>query len=835
MNDKPADAIAPNDNHEHTRTGHSVAALKRAFLDNLFYIQGRYLDVATPSDLYTALAYTVRDRLLHRFNQSSKTFKHSASRTVCLFSAEYLPGPHLGNNMMNLDIMENVRAMLRELGLEFDRLLEEEQEPGLGSGGLGRLAACFLDSLATLQIPAIGYGIRYEHGMFNQEIVDGVQVETTDKWLHAGNPWEIRRPKLVMPVGFGGSTRREGSGSNAVVHWEPAEYVNGVAFDTPVPGYRVNNVNLLRLWRAEAPESFDVQAFNAGDYYRAVDRKIASENLSKVLYPNDVPEAGKVLRLKQQYFFVACSLRDMLRIYLDTTATGLDHFHEKFVIQLNDTHPAIAVVELLRLLVDDHGMPWAKAWSVTRHTFRYTNHTLMPEALEKWPVRLFEKLLPRHLELIYTINDWFLDEVRLRFHGDNEKIARLSLIEHDGETYVRMANLACAGSRHINGVARLHTELLKSEVLRDFHDLWPERIINVTNGVTPRRFLQLNNPALASLIGEAVGGEWSHDLERLRRLEERVDDPGFQDSWRRVKQANKQRLAHCLGRRADITIDPDTLFDIQVKRIHEYKRQHLNLLHVITLYNRIRNDPHYTAVPRTFIFGGKASPGYAMAKLMIRLINAVAAMVNRDPACKDLLRVVFFPNFNVKHSSWIYPAADLSEQISLAGMEASGTGNMKFAMNGALTIGTLDGANVEIRDAVGHDNFFLFGMNADEVRGLRLSGYRPREYVERNPELGAALELIQTGYFSRGDRELYRPLVDTLLNRDPFMLIADYAAYVSCQEGVNEIYRDAAAWTRRAITNVARIGPFSSDRAVREYCDRIWQIGPVPVMAATID
>ncbi len=817
-------------NHEHTRTGTSVEALKRAFVDNLFYIQGKYLDVATPSDLYRALAYMVRDRLLHRFIESAKTFKHDGARSVCYFSAEFLPGPHLCNNMINLCILDNSKQMIEEISLEFDGLLEQEEEPGLGNGGLGRLAACYMDSLATLQIPAIGYGIRYEHGIFNQEINGGWQVETTDKWLHTGNPWEIRRPKITIPVKFGGHTEQFHDNGNLRVRWVPVEIVNGVAYDTPVPGYKVGNVNLLRLWSSEATESFDFQAFNKGDYYAAVDDKIYSENLTKVLYPNDEPEAGKELRLRQQYFFVSCSLQDMIRIHSDTSGDGLERFHEKFVVQLNDTHPAIAVIELLRLLIDEHHMGWDRAWEVTRQSFCYTNHTLLPEALEKWPVRLFRKLLPRHLELIYEVNQRHLDDVRLKFHGDDKKIANLSIIDETGEGYIRMANLACVGSSRINGVAALHTELVKNTILRDFYDLTPEKFVNVTNGVTPRRFLVLSNNPLAMLIKERIGNDdWVRHLNQLQDLEGAAEDVAYQQQWRDVKRIAKERLSQYINHRVGILSDPDSMFDIQVKRIHEYKRQHLNALHIIALYNRIKQDPHYDMVPRTFIFGGKAAPGYTMAKLMIKLITSIADVVNRDPMSRDLLKVVFFPNFNVKHAQWVYPAADLSEQISLAGMEASGTGNMKFSMNGALTIGTLDGANIEIREEVGDENFFLFGNTAEQVNAIRVDGYRPWEYVQGNEELRQVLELISTGYFSHGDTELFRPFVDNLMQYDPFMLFADYQDYIERQQDVSLAYRNTSSWTRMSILNVARIGKFSSDRSIKDYCENIWDIQPVPV------
>ncbi len=815
--------------YEPTRTGMSVESLKRAFLDNLFYIQGRFPDVASPNDYYQALAYTIRDRLLHRWVTTAQTYKSRDSRTVCYLSAEFLLGPHLGNNIINLGIADNLKQAMKELGLDLFELLQAEEEPGLGNGGLGRLAACYMDSLATLQMPAIGYGIRYEFGIFDQQIRNGWQVEITDKWLHNGNPWEIRRPEIQFHVKFGGHTEhfRDEEGQDWV-QWMPESVVRGVAYDTPVAGYRVDNANLLRLWTAEAPESFDFQAFNVGDYYGAVGHKVECENLSKVLYPNDEPDAGKELRLKQQYFFASCSLQDMLRIY-SQTSNKLENFHRKFAVQLNDTHPAVSVVELMRLLMDEHVMEWDQAWAITQNTFAYTNHTLLPEALEKWPVSLFGRLLPRHLEIVYEINRRFLDEVRLKYPGDNDRIARLSLIDESGERYVRMANLACVGSRAINGVAALHTELLKRDVLRDFYELWPAKFSNKTNGVTPRRFMALCNPELAALITARIGARWVTRLDELKKIEGLVNDPGFHDEWHRCKQTNKRALANVIKKHTGMIIDPETLFDIQVKRIHEYKRQHLNVLHIVTLYNRIKQDPDVDITPRTFIFGGKAAPSYFMAKLMIKLINSVADVVNRDPDVRDRLRVVYFPDYNVKHSEWIYPAADLSEQISTAGKEASGTGNMKFSLNGALTIGTLDGANIEIREEVGPQNFFLFGLTAEQVSRLKAQGYRPSQYCHENNQLREAIDLISSGIFSHGDADLFRPLVDSLMWHDPYMLFADYQSYVDCQAEVGHAYRDRGHWTRMSILNVARMAKFSSDRAIREYAKDIWKVRPVVV------
>jgi starch phosphorylase len=814
---------------EPTRTGLSADALQRAVLDNLAYLQARFPALATPYDWYMALAYSVRDRMLARWLATARALPAHEVKFACYLSAEFLIGPQLMNNLINLGIEAPAREAMQALGQDLDALAALEEEPGLGNGGLGRLAACYLDSLATLEIPAVGYGIRYEFGIFDQEIRDGWQVEVTDKWLQKGNPWELLRPEISFYVNFGGHTEAYSDAQgNYQVRWVPMGQIKGVACDTPVLGYRVNTCNTLRLWKSEAVESFDFQDFNVGDYYGAVRMKMISETLSKVLYPNDEPEIGKRLRLAQQYFFVSCSLQDMLRVF-DFKGEPITRFPEVCAVQLNDTHPSIAVAELMRLLVDVRGLPWEQAWDITTRTLAYTNHTLLPEALETWGLPLFQNVLPRPLEIIYEINRRFLDEVRKRYPGDEARVARLSLIDEHGDKRVRMANLATVGSHAVNGVAALHSELLKQTVLRDFAELWPERFRNVTNGVTPRRFMVLSNPALARMLDETVGEGWVTDLTRLRVLEERASDPAFQEQWRRVKRLNKEALAFRIREGTGIVLDTSALFDIQVKRIHEYKRQHLNVLHIITLYNRLRANPQLDIAPRCFIFGGKAAPGYHMAKLMIRLINGVAAVVNDDPVVNGRLKVAFFPDFNVKNAHAVYPAADLSEQISTAGKEASGTGNMKFTLNGALTIGTLDGANVEIREEVGAENFFLFGLTAAEVGALQARGYRPREYYERDAELRAALDLIGSGAFANGDANLFRGLLDHLLNHDTFLLLADYRAYVDAQSEVDRAFRDPARWTRMSILNVARAGKFSSDRAIREYCDAIWGAKPVPV------
>jgi starch phosphorylase len=815
----------------HTRIARSVEAIRRSFVDNLFYVTVRTFDNATPLDHYTALAYTVRDRLLARLIATDEHYKRREVKTVAYLSAEFLPGPHLGNNLRNLGLWDNVRQAMKELGLDLETILEAEEEPGLGNGGLGRLAACYMDSMATQEIPAIGYGIRYEYGIFEQSIKDGWQVETADAWLCNGNPWELPS-QLRFPVKFGGHIEHFSDDEGcARTRWVPESVIHGVAFDTPILGYGVLNVNLLRLWKAEARESFNLQTFNSGDFYGAVDSMIAAQNISKILYPNDEPEAGKVLRLRQQYFFVSCSLQDMMRVTLSGKGS-LEHFPDSFVVQLNDTHPAIAIAEFMRLMVDEHRMEWDRAWALTQKSFAYTNHTLLPEALETWPLELFQRNLPRHMDIIYEINGRFLDDVRIRFIDDTARLSRMSLIDEgsgNGTRRVRMANLACVGSMAINGVAKMHSELLKQTVLKDFYEMWPEKFQNKTNGVTPRRFIALANPAEAALIGEVAGPDWLRDLDKLGLLEPYAADSAFLARWRGIKRLAKEHLANHIGRHYGVSLDPDSLFDIQVKRIHEYKRQHLNVLHIISLYHRLKQSPQLAITPRTFIFGGKAAPGYYMAKLIIKLINSVADVINRDQQVNRVLKVVFVPNFSVKSGQRIYPAADLSEQISTAGKEASGTGNMKFTMNGALTIGTLDGANVEIREAVGEENFFLFGKTVQQVDEIWAAGYRPADIYRDNENLRDVIDLINSGHFSHGDRALFRPLTDNLLYSDPFLVCADFQDYLDCQACVGEAYRDSEQWSRMSLLNVARSGRFSSDRAIREYNRDIWRVTPLSV------
>ena len=811
------------------RTGLQADAIKQAVLDHLLYSLARPLALAKPHEYYHALALAVRDRLQHRWMDTTMSYMASETKVACYLSAEFLMGPHLGNNLVNLGIEEAARQALSELGQDFEQILDCEEEPGLGNGGLGRLAACYLDSLATLQRPAIGYGIRYEFGIFDQEIHDGWQTEITDKWLHRGNPWEIIKPHIAFHVNWGGHTEHyiDTYGVHQV-RWVPERVVKGVAYDTPIQGYNVTTCNTLRLWSAEAVQDFDFQAFNTGDYYQAVADKVVSETVSKVLYPNDEPEVGKRLRLAQQYFFVSCSLQDMLRL-LEIRGEPVTRFADFYAVQLNDTHPSIGVAELMRLLMDEHNLDWNRAWEITVATFGYTNHTLLPEALETWPLPMFAELLPRHIEIIYEINRRFLEEVSARFPRDEERIRRMSLIGEEGGRYVRMAHLASVGSHAINGVAALHTELVKSSILRDFYELWPEKFNNKTNGVTPRRFLALSNPGLRELLNRTLGAGWLTDVSQLSRLAPYAEDADFRQQWRDIKLHNKKVLADYIQQRTGVTLDPSWMFDIQVKRIHEYKRQHLNVLHIITQYMRLKANPQLHVPPRAFIFGGKAAPGYFMAKRIIKLINAVAETINHDPAVNTRMKVVFVPNFNVKNAHSIYPAADLSEQISTAGKEASGTGNMKFMMNGALTIGTLDGANIEIREEVGAENFFLFGLNAAEVSQLKRDGYRPHELIEHNPELRAVLELIASGHFSHGDRDVFRPIVENLSWSDPFLVMADYASFIAAQERVDQAWLDSERWTRMSILNTAHSGKFSSDRAIAEYCEQIWGVPSVIV------
>ncbi|MEI6029990.1 MAG: glycogen/starch/alpha-glucan phosphorylase [Synechococcaceae cyanobacterium ELA739] len=790
-----------------------TSSLAQSMRRHLFSSQAKSPSLATSHDHYLCLALAVRDRLLTSWVDTAETYTRQHVRTAVYLSAEYLLGPHLENNLGSLGLREEADTACQELGLSLEDLLAQEPEPGLGNGGLGRLAACFQESMATLELPAIGYGIRYEFGIFRQQVGPTGQLESTDPWLASGNPWEVIRPEWSYPVQIGGQT------------------VIGVAYDTPILGYGVHTANTLRLWSAQAPDAFDFASFNAGDYTRAVLQKVQSETLSKVLYPNDELEQGKRLRLSQQIFFVSCSLQDMFRI-LQGQGLPVTEFHRKFAVQLNDTHPAIAVAELMRLLIDEHGVDWDTAWTITTATISYTNHTLLPEALECWSLGLFQQLLPRQLQIIYEINARFLRMMRLKYPGRPELLEKLSLIQEGPERKVRMAHLAVVGSHQVNGVAELHSELLVKNLFHDFAAIWPERFTNVTNGVTPRRWLSVANLPLSQLLDETIGSGWRRDLDQLGQLEPLAGDGGFLERWHGVREQAKQRLASTIHAQAGVLVDPASLFDVQVKRIHEYKRQHLAALQIVERYLRIRAGEDLP--PRTMIFGGKAAPGYAMAKLIIRLIVGIAEIVNIDPAMDGRLRVVFLPNFSVKLGQRIYPAVDLSEQISTAGMEASGTGNMKMSLNGALTIGTLDGANIEIRDRVGHDNFFLFGHTAEQLAAINRNGYHPMPWLENDPMTREAIDLIGSGHFSEGDRDLFHPLLANLCSSDPFRVMADIGDYRRAQNEVDDVWRDPMRWRTMSVLNTARCGFFSSDRSIREYAERIWKVQPVPVQACSV-
>lgn len=813
---------------EYNATPDADRSMKQAILDNLHYLLGKPDSFASLNDWYMAVAYTVRDRMMKNWIALIKSAVGKRVQIVGYLSAEFLMGPHLGNAMINLGLYEDVKKAVEELGLDMDQIVKQEQEPGLGNGGLGRLAACFLDSLSTLGVPAIGYGIRYEFGIFDQQIRDGWQVESTDKWLLLGNPWEIAQPEICFNIKLEGHTENyvDDSGKQKM-KWIPGSQVKGVAYDTPVPGYKNEAVNILRLWKSEAVESFDFDAFNKGDYLGAVNEKIYSETISKVLYPNDESEKGKRLRLSQQYFFVSCSLQDVLRLQ-KLRGLPLEKLPKAMPLQLNDTHPAIAVAELMRLLIDENEMEWDKAWEITKSTLSYTNHTLLPEALEKWSLPLFARLLPRHLQIIFDINDHFLKDIRANHKANDELVRRISIIDEDGERYIRMAHLASVGTHAINGVSALHSELVKKDLLKDFYALTPGKFFNVTNGVTPRRWMKLYNPKMSALITESIGDGWVTRLDtELIKLEKFAQDEAFQEKWRRIKYENKSDLASVIKERTGVVVDPHSLFDVQVKRIHEYKRQHLNALHIVYLYNQVKKNPAMDIVPRTFIFGGKAAPGYYLAKLIIKLINAIAEKVNKDSDVNGRLTVVFFPDFNVKNGEYVYRAAELSEQISTAGKEASGTGNMKFSLNGALTIGTLDGANVEMREAVGAENFFLFGLETKEVYELRQKGYTPYDYYLSHAALKEVIDTIRSGAFSEGEPALFNPLIDSLLSYDPFMVLADFQSYVDSQVKVSDTFRNKAHWNQMSILNVARMGYFSSDRSIKEYCDHIWHVKPL--------
>ena len=813
---------------QHKPLNLNLSSVKQSMNNHLIFSVGKDTITATHRDWFFALAEVVRERLIERWMDTMRRYYNNDAKRVYYFSMEFLIGRSLMNSVLNVGFVDEVRQACVEAGIDLDKVTELEFDAALGNGGLGRLAACFLDSMATIGLPGYGMGIRYEYGMFNQKIEDGWQVEHPDNWLRYGNPWEFPRPEVLYPVKFHGHVVQYcDEGGTPHHHWIETEDVMAMAYDTPVPGYGLNTVNNMRLWSAKASRDFDLKYFNEGNYIKAVEDKNESENLSKVLYPDDTTNMGKELRLKQQYFFVSASLQDILYRFRKHHET-FDELPDKVAIQLNDTHPSIAIPELMRLLLDIHHLEWNHAWDITTRTFSYTNHTLMPEALETWAVSLFESVLPRHLQIIYEINQRFLKGVMHHFPGDNELIKRMSIIDETHGRRVRMAHLAIVGSHHVNGVARLHSELMRTTIFADFDRYYPGKLTNITNGITPRLWLNQANPGLTSLITNRIGKEWITDLSQLRQLAKLVGDRAFQAEFRTVKRANKERLAELVMDRLAIEINPDSLFDVQVKRIHEYKRQLLNLLHVVTLYNRIRANPSLDVVPRTVIIAGKAAPGYATAKLIIKLANSIADIVNNDPAVRGLLKLVFIPNYDVSTASIIIPAADLSQQISTAGTEASGTGNMKLALNGALTIGTLDGANIEIMEEVGKDNIFIFGLDAQEVAAMKGSGYNPWDYYHANAELKQALDMIASGYFSPEQADRFQPIVNNLTHGgDPYLLLADYAAYVAAQERVEALYRDQQQWTHHAILNVAGMGKFSSDRAIGEYAEKIWGAKPV--------
>ncbi|GAA2247783.1 glycogen/starch/alpha-glucan phosphorylase [Rarobacter faecitabidus] len=809
----------------------TVETFSSDFIARLRHSRGVDLETASQNDLYSALAWTVRKNLIDRWLETKKTQAAQKAKVVAYLSAEYLLGAQLNNMLLASGLEQTARDAMASLGLDFDKLASVEVEPGLGNGGLGRLAACFVDSLATLDIPAIGYGIRYQHGIFRQTFVDGRQAEQPDNWLELGSPWELPHPEASVTVRFGGSVAHATSATGEdVATWTPSWEVEAVPYNYLVPGYGTANVNSLRLWSARATQSFDLQIFNSGDYEAAVRAQTFAENISQVLYPEDSTPQGKELRLQQQYFFVAASLRDMIE-QVGTSLDALRTLPERVVFQLNDTHPVIAIPELMRLLVDEYSVAWDEAWDITRSVFNYTCHTLLPEALEVWPVELLGRLLPRHMEIIFRINDDFIAELREQRPHDELLVRRMSIIQEQPLRAVRMAHLATIGSTKVNGVAALHSELLKDKVLVDFSNLWPGKFTNVTNGVTPRRFVKLANPGLSSLIDEAIGTGWVKDLSELRQLEPLAEDAEFRARFRDVKYANKVRFAKVLQERDGIEVSPDAIFDVMVKRLHEYKRQMLKLLHVVSLYDRVLKgdfDPT-TLTKRVVLFGAKAAPGYLMAKEIIALINAVGKTINSDPRLDGRLRIAFPANYNVTLAEKLIPAADVSEQISLAGKEASGTGNMKFALNGALTIGTLDGANVEIRELVGEDNFFLFGLTEPEVEQLQSAGYQSAKYYESNPALRGAIDLIASGAFSNGDRSAFERVVSDLLWHDRFLVLADFESYIEAQSTLESAYADQDAWSRAAVLNVARSGFFSSDRSIRDYLDRIWHAPAVPL------
>ncbi|KAA0895373.1 glycogen/starch/alpha-glucan phosphorylase [Oryzomonas rubra] len=803
--------------------------LQRSFMRHLHYTLVKDKYSATKADLYLALAFAVRDMLAERWLDTQQSYYINDAKRVYYISMEFLMGRSLGNSLINLGIKEEWENALMEMGIDLEDIAETEWDAGLGNGGLGRLAACFLDSMATMSLPAYGYGIRYEYGMFYQKIIDGGQYELPDNWLRYENPWEFGRQEHLHKIRYEGRVVESSDPAGEVRHsWVDTHDVMALAYDVPVPGYGNETVNTMRLWSAKSTREFELESFNRGNYVGAVESKMKTENISKVLYPADHMAEGRELRLRQEYFLASATVQDIFYRF-SKKHDDLNLLPEKVAIQLNDTHPTLAIPELMRILLDEKMLSWETAWDLSMRTFAYTNHTILPEALEKWPVRMLEGILPRHLQIIYRINDCFLKEAKARFPEDSDRLRRMSIVGEEGEKHIRMAYLAIVGSHSINGVSVLHSEILKDHLFSDFFALWPERFNNKTNGITQRRWLKCANPWLSDLISSTIGDAWVTNLDELQKLRAMAEDRDFQRQWTEVKRANKQRLADYIYRHNGIQVSPDSLFDCQTKRLHEYKRQLLNVLHVIARYNRIKANPGLNVPPRTVIFSGKAAPSYFMAKLIIRLINAVGEVINSDPAAHDRLKVVFLANYSVSQAEIIFPAADLSEQISTAGTEASGTGNMKYALNGALTIGTLDGANIEIMEEVGRNNIFIFGMNAEQVEGLKRAGYHPGDYYSHNQELQQAMDMIADGTFSPGDPGLFKPIVDNLLGNDPYLLLADYASYVACQDEVDRLYRHPHEWTRKSILNTAGMGKFSSDRTIAEYAREIWGVKPEKV------
>ena len=804
----------------------TVADLQRAFLRHLQYTLVKDKFTATKGDLYLALAYAVRDVLVDRWLDTQQSYYVNDAKRVYYISMEFLMGRSLGNSLINLGIMEEWQTALKQMGIDVEELQEQEWDAGLGNGGLGRLAACFLDSMATMSLPAYGYGIRYEYGMFYQKIVGGCQYEAPDNWLRFGNPWEFDRPEHLHKIKFNGRVVAYSDEQGETRYsWDDTKDVMALAYDVPIPGYGNNTVNTMRLWSAKSTRDFELGSFNQGNYIGAVESKMRTENISKVLYPADHVAEGKHLRLRQEYFLSSATVQDIFYRF-GKQHNDLNLLPEKVAIQLNDTHPALAIPELMRILLDEKRLSWDAAWKISEKTFAYTNHTVLPEALETWPVKIMEEILPRHLQIIYYINELFMKMLADRFPGDYSRMGRMSIIGEAGEKHVRMANLAIVGSHSVNGVSALHSQILKDDLFRDFYELWPERFNNKTNGITQRRWLKHANRWLADLISSSIGDGWVTDLDQLKKLIPLADDPGFRQRWIDVKRANKGLLADYILKKNKLAISPDSMFDCHTKRIHEYKRQLLNVLHVITRYNRLKANPDLDVAPRTVIFSGKAAPSYFMAKLIIRLINSVGSIINSDPAVNKQLKVVFLANYNVWMAEMIFPASDLSEQISTAGLEASGTGNMKYSLNGALTIGTLDGANIEIMEEVGRDNIFIFGMTAEQVTSLKKAGYNPYDYYRHNQELKQAIDMIGNGSFSPGEPDLFRPIVDSLLGLDHYLLLADYASYIASQDEVDKLYQQPHEWARTSILNTAAMGKFSSDRTIAEYAREIWNIKP---------